>query len=255
MLRFAVTGRLLPSNPLEGARRERCRAHRETFITEGELGRLLKVMNEPMRAMTLVCIDAGLRFNECRLMQREWVSPDGVVRIPGAITKTRKGRAVKLTKRALDALNALPTVEGSPKYFVTYRRRTGDGARWALKYGSRLGPKVVKLYSERRFRSWFRTACLATGVDAVVARGDVRLRIHDLRHSAATAALRRGASLVAVKGMLGHSNLSITSRYLHTDDAEVSGIARLMEQGAAAEACAQHMAGMQNISDEAGRAG
>jgi hypothetical protein len=48
--------------------------------------------------------------------------------------------------------------------------------------------------------------------------------------------------------MLGHSNLSITSRYLHTDDAEISGIARLMEEGAAAEAEAR------DISDDAGRA-
>ena len=42
------------------------------------------------------------------------------------------------------------------------------------------------------------------------------ITIHDLRHSHASWLLRGGADLVSVRDRLGHSNISITSRYLHT---------------------------------------
>lgn len=47
------------------------------------------------------------------------------------------------------------------------------------------------------------------------ARGDADIRFHDLRHTAASFMVRGGASLVAVRDILGHSNLNVTSRYTH----------------------------------------
>lgn len=47
------------------------------------------------------------------------------------------------------------------------------------------------------------------------ARGDKDIRIHDLRHTAASFMVKGGASLVAVRDVLGHSNLGVTSRYSH----------------------------------------
>jgi integrase len=47
------------------------------------------------------------------------------------------------------------------------------------------------------------------------ARGDDDIRIHDLRHTAASFMVKGGASLVAVRDVLGHSNLGVTSRYSH----------------------------------------
>ena len=41
------------------------------------------------------------------------------------------------------------------------------------------------------------------------------IRFHDLRHTAASFMVKGGASLVAVRDVLGHSNLSVTSRYSH----------------------------------------
>lgn len=47
------------------------------------------------------------------------------------------------------------------------------------------------------------------------ARGDADIRFHDLRHTAASFMVRGGASLVAVRDILGHSNLGVTGRYSH----------------------------------------
>lgn len=47
------------------------------------------------------------------------------------------------------------------------------------------------------------------------ARGDQDIRIHDLRHTAASFMVKGGASLVAVRDIPGHSNLGVTGRYSH----------------------------------------
>lgn len=47
------------------------------------------------------------------------------------------------------------------------------------------------------------------------ARGNSDVRIHDLRHTAASLMVKGGASMVAIRDLLGHSNLGVTSRYSH----------------------------------------
>lgn len=47
------------------------------------------------------------------------------------------------------------------------------------------------------------------------ARGTADIRFHDLRHTAASLLVKSGASMVAVRDLLGHSNLGVTSRYSH----------------------------------------
>ena len=42
------------------------------------------------------------------------------------------------------------------------------------------------------------------------ARGDADIRLHDLRHTAASFMVKGGASLVAVRDILSHSNLGVT---------------------------------------------
>ena len=44
------------------------------------------------------------------------------------------------------------------------------------------------------------------------------LRFHDLRHTAATRMIELGASIVAVKEILGHSTLDMTMRYAHPNE-------------------------------------
>lgn len=56
-----------------------------------------------------------------------------------------------------------------------------------------------------------------------VARAKVNkdVHFHSLRHSAATYYLQKGMDIKKVQRLLGHSSLSITSIYLHTDSGEL----------------------------------
>lgn len=58
-------------------------------------------------------------------------------------------------------------------------------------------------------RKSFETARKAVGLP--------HIRFHDLRHTYASWLVQGGAPLVAVRDLLGHSNLSVTSRYSHLD--------------------------------------
>jgi integrase len=220
LLNYGVESKLLAMNPLLGAKPERVVLGRETWLTEAQLQLLLKHCNRTMRAFVLLCADTGLRFNEARHLRHEWIRSNGAIEIPRRSTKTRRSRLVALTPRAqaaLEWLRARAELDGPPgeEYFVN--------------------PATGRLYSEGRFHGWFRAACVASGVDKCVAKGDVRLHMHDLRHTAAQAALRRGAPITAVQRMLGHSSLQTTTRYLHHDDNEILRVAKLMDAGAKAE--------------------
>ncbi len=62
--------------------------------------------------------------------------------------------------------------------------------------------------------------------------GIVDFRPHDLRHSAATRALRSGADLLVVKKMLRHADIQSTSRYAHVTDDDLR---RAMDRAAPAK--------------------
>jgi integrase/recombinase XerD len=51
---------------------------------------------------------------------------------------------------------------------------------------------------------------------------------HVLRHSFGTNLLERGASVVSIQKLLGHTNLAVTSRYLHQDMKKLSEAVNLL---------------------------
>jgi integrase len=64
---------------------------------------------------------------------------------------------------------------------------------------------------------------------------DKRLRAYDLRHTAASLAIRAGANVLTVSKMLGHSNPSITlDRYSHLFGDELEALAKVLDAAHAA---------------------
>lgn len=66
-----------------------------------------------------------------------------------------------------------------------------------------------------QIRTAFETAMTRAGLKG--------FRFHDLRHTAASHLVMRGASLADVKEVLGHADLKMTLRYAHLSPAHLRG--------------------------------
>jgi integrase len=77
------------------------------------------------------------------------------------------------------------------------------------------------MFSRHTLRKRFRTACRVLGAERLES-----LTIHHGRHTFISHALTRGRTLAEVRDAAGHSNVSITSGYLHVavDDSELGAL-------------------------------
>lgn len=233
MLEWAVEHSYLEHNPLRKTRRSKQKGKRKTWLREPDLQRLLmspvpigREQRLAFTAFVLGLFDCGLRFNEVRRLRRDRVrareefdeltgDADAGWMIDIDETKNSRAHTVGLTARFKAALDAIPEVDGSPFYFC--RRET------------------KQLWGERTIRWWFRRACEESKVDALVADGEVRVRPHDGRRSAATNAHNRGGTLLEIQHMLNHSSPAITADYVQQNESNALRMARIIEEGAARE--------------------
>lgn len=111
----------------------------------------------------------------------------------------RKGvKAIPLNKLAQHILRNLPRITDNPYVIV----------------GKEAGCPLVNLQKPwRRVRK-------AAGLDDV--------RLHDLRHSYASAAAAAGVPLQVIGGLLGHSSQQTTARYAHLSQAPIDQAAMIV---------------------------
>jgi integrase len=183
------------------------------YLTEEEITKLLAACrtsrNRYLEPAVILALHTGMRKGE--ILALEWERVDlSTARLTLLQTKSGKPRGVPFAGAVYDALIAL---EPDPA------RRQG-----------RLFPNG----NDRR-GSQVRTAFEA----ALTRAGIVGFRFHDLRHTAASHLVMRGASLQDVKEVLGHSDLRMTLRYAHLSPAHLRGAVERLEglgQAAAAPA-------------------
>lgn len=180
------------ANPLEGVRQRDPNNRVERYLNPAETRRLQRAVEEsenPMlKYIVALLLLTGARKRE--LLDGRWAEIDldrKVWRIP--TSKTGKPRHCPLSEDAIAVLRQVP--------------RFGDC------------PFIVPNPSTLRpFRSFFRswdTARRAAGLSDV--------RVHDLRHSCASALVNSGQSLYVVAKVLGHAQTRTTERYAHLDSA------------------------------------
>lgn len=188
------------SNPVRGVEKYR-ETKRERYLTASEIERLGTVLDkvqadgsEPRSAVTAIrlLLLTGARHRE--ITQLRWDTIDlerGVARIDG---KTGI-RNLYLSAAAREILRAMP------------RRPSNPYVCWGRLAGSHL----IGLQ-----RPWdrIRTAAELPNV-----------RVHDLRHTAASLAILDGASLPLVGKLLGHKSPLTTARYAHLADDPVHALA------------------------------
>ncbi len=180
------------SNPCTGIRRYRCPG-RERFLTLVEtrrLGAALAAHQAPApQALAIVrlLLLTGCRQREIRTLQ--WLE----YREKHLFLRDSKTgpRTIWLSSPARQVLDRLPR-----------------GSRWVFPASKRSGP----MSSEALYRYW-RALRDAAGLPDV--------RLHDLRHSYASFALRQGETVPTIGRLLGHRDPSTTLKYTHFADAMV----------------------------------
>ena len=177
------------SNPCSGIRRYRCRG-RERFLGLPELRRLGRTLADlevsaPCSAGAIrLLLLTGCRQGEIRtLLWRDYRAGHLFLRDG----KTGP-RMVWLSSPARHVLNGLPRTD-----------------RWVFPAPRRRGP----MRSDALHRHW-RTVC---------EMADLRdVRLHDLRHSYASIALKLGETIPTIGRLLGHRDPTTTLRYTHFAD-------------------------------------
>jgi integrase len=178
----------LPRNPTQGIELFPENNKRERYLTAEEAQRLFKALDESaadrLKYIISMLLLTGARKNE--VQQAQWKDFDLERRIwTIPFNKSGQTRYVPLSDGAVRLLDTIPPVPGSAYAFAN--------------------PKTGKPY-KHIFTAWD-TARKKAGLSD--------FRIHDLRHSFASALINSGRSLYEVQKILGHTQVKTTQRYSH----------------------------------------
>jgi integrase len=165
---------------------------RERILTAEEARRLVKAAADSLRPVLIIALNTGMRKNE--ILSLKWADVDflrGYILIEKS--KSGKPRKVPMNGAVSSALMGLPHVSD----FVFYNSET------------KAPVKDIK--------TAFLAACRRAKADPKDENdpGIVGLRLHDLRHTAATWMIQAGVDIVTVSKILGHASIQMTMRYAH----------------------------------------
>ena len=184
------------SNPCRGMPRYK-RERMERYLSPQEYRRLAAALHEdesnyPLQvAIVRMLLFTGARLSEIRDLQWEWVKPPRLT-LPDSKTGAK---VIWLNSQALAVLDAQPRVEGCPLVFPDRRRIAAQSLApwWPI----------------------FRRKCALPDV-----------RIHDLRHSFASAAIMDNVPLATIGKLLGHQLTETTAKYAHLSDDVIADAAK-----------------------------
>lgn len=135
----------------------------------------------------------GLRISEAVNAEIDWVNVDEkFLVIPAKFSKSGKSRTVYFGPKTSALFKDL-------KSFLEHSQTSNNRLWFSLD-----GQVMSRSYAWTRFKYWVRLAGLPDHHSP-----------HTLRHTYATLCLDKGLSLTFVRDNLGHSNISVTSAYLH----------------------------------------
>lgn len=191
MMSLAIKWKMRADNPCVGIERNE-EQKRKRYLKGDELARLTTALAEhsDQQAANIIrlLLLTGARKGET--VAARWDQFDlegGIWTKPGATTKQKTDHVIPLSAPARQLLADL------------YKERDDSGYLFPGRLGHR---REIK-------DSWI-AICKAASIDG--------LRVHDLRHSFASALAGAGFSLPVIGALLGHTQPSTTARYSHLQD-------------------------------------
>jgi integrase len=218
VLELAVRDRRIPANPATGVNLPRLPIAEQRFLNVGELEVLAEGMPTPRdHVLTLLLGWTGLRFGEAAalrvasidILRRRLRITEAVAEVRGQIVmgtpKTHAARSVAIP-------GFLAPVLGE---YLSMVSRSGLAFPDAAD-----GPIRVTNWNRRTF----------TPTAAHVGLVPPKLRVHDLRHTAASLMISSGAGVKLVQQQLGHRTATLTlDRYAHLFPDELDALSGALD--------------------------
>ena len=190
MLNLACEWQMLDINPASRIHMFEEDNKQERYMNDVQLANLLEVLRtdscRSVCLITMFLLATGCRLGE--VLSATWSQVDKdkrVFRVLASNSKSKRMRPVPLNQTALDVLSQLDTEKEYNHLFVNKKTK--------LPYVN-----IAKVWEKLRVKA-----------------GLPHLRLHDLRHQAASNLINSGSSLYIVQQILGHSDPSVTQRYAH----------------------------------------
>ena len=179
-------------------------SHKERFLSIKEMESLLKAAHTPWSShlplFLVIALNTGMRKMEILSLKWENVNfKKRYIEVTREIAKSKKSRKVPMNDIVYKELK---NIERKSQYvFYNPKKKTHI----------------------KNIKTAFWRACSEAGIE--------NLRVHDLRHTAASFLVNEcGISVPAVAEILGHSNIEMTMQYVHqTDEQKQKGVDRLGE--------------------------
>lgn len=168
--------------------------------SKDEEARLLEAIRPDYRAVVQFAILTGCRMNE--VLGLKWAKVDFFNRQFTVFGKGDRTRTIPMTEEVFSLLTALRKIDG-PDVFTYEATKTRDGKVRGRRYP----------ITENGFKTQWRRVRRDSGVED--------FRFHDTRHTAATRLVRATGNLKLAQRLLGHTEISTTSRYAHVTDADL----------------------------------
>lgn len=211
VLATAAADNLIATNPADGVELPTVRTKEQRFLTIAELHRLALASGEHM-ALVYVLGTTGLRFGEAAELRWRDVDIAGLrLRITRSVTFVGGRAVVGTPKNGKDRTVALP---------ATVARMLTPGGEDDLLFPDSAGGWMRASNVRRR---WWARALVDAGLPA-------DFKLHELRHTAASLAIRSGANVKALQNMLGHASAGLTlDRYGHLYDSDVDAVGHAID--------------------------
>ncbi|HQS84281.1 MAG TPA: site-specific integrase [Alphaproteobacteria bacterium] len=194
------------SNPCRGIQKY-AEKKKERFLTNAELEKLDEVLKrEEVLGVSSPYSLAAIRllmYTGCRLgevLNLQWEEvflKEGYLYLPDSKTGEK---TIPLNKSAKAILTNLRYEKENPYVFV----------------GEKPGSSLTTLNT-----AWYKIRSLANLND---------VRIHDLRHTFASLAIKQGVDLYTVSKLLGHKNIATTTRYAHLEMKQLIEATNIVDQ-------------------------
>ncbi|WP_242657231.1 tyrosine-type recombinase/integrase [Mycobacterium talmoniae] len=211
VLAAAVADNRLAVNVVEGIELPTVKMIEQRYLSAAELHRAALAAGEH-RALVYVLGTTGLRFGEAAELRWRDVDTDGLrLRVCRSVTFVAGKAVVGSPKNGKERTVALP---------ATVARMLTPGAADDLVFPDSAGGWMRASNVRRRW--WARTLA-----DAGL---PTDFKIHELRHTAASLAIRAGANIKALQNMLGHASAGLTlDRYGHLYDSDIDAVGHAID--------------------------